>query len=227
MHLNINCSRYFNSVGSYFSYYLLQIKNRYSESRFDCITKVISEESEFEFNFSRLNFIPIPKSLNLLSVISKISNKGPKFNLESSSTTRSDKIWVKKTKTDEFKYPIKHTNKEILWSSRPPESIDIKKIIINSTGNFNPIYDDGNLGTSQITRWIKVDSEHDGKEILKYLRSNTIRYFLGNCRWSGAAAKEVFENIPKIDFKKSWTDKQLYEYFNLTEQEINLIENSK
>ena len=30
--------------------------------------------------------------------------------------------------------------------------------------------------------------------------------------------------LPKIDLSKSWTDEELYKYFNLTQEEIDYIE---
>jgi len=35
-----------------------------------------------------------------------------------------------------------------------------------------------------------------------------------------------FRYVPFLDFSKQWTDQELYEYFNLTQDEIDLIENT-
>lgn len=225
-HLNMDCGEYFGGVGSYFSYYLLKIKNRYNEEMIiKSNTCIISNKKTMYFDFSKFDFIPKPNDNNTLSIVSKVfDEKFDKLILLSSSLTRSDKSWVSKNKSDENIYPVKHTNSETLWSSKKPESFDIKKVILNSTGNFNPIYDDGGLGTTQITRWVEVNNEEEGRNLLNFLKSKLIKYVLSSCRWSGAASKVVFENIPNIDISLSRTDNDYYNLFNLTQNEIDSIE---
>ena len=36
--------------------------------------------------------------------------------------------------------------------------------------------------------------------------------------------KKTWSKIPRLDFSRSWTDQQLYQHFNLTQEEINYIE---
>ena len=226
LHLNMDGGKYFGGVGSYFSYYLLKIKNRYSEEKIiKSNTCIISNQKNMYFDFSKFDFIPKPNDNNTLNIVSKVfDEKFDKLILSSSSLTRSDKSWVSKNKSIENIYPVKHTNSEILWSSKKPESFDIKKVILNSTGNFNPIYDDGNLGTTQITRWVVVNSEEEGKNLLNFLNSKIIKYVLSSCRWSGAASKVVFENIPSIDLSFSRNDNDFYKLFDLNQSEIDTIE---
>ena len=38
------------------------------------------------------------------------------------------------------------------------------------------------------------------------------------------AAKGVYELVPMQDFSKSWSDDKLYEKYNLTAEEVSLIE---
>jgi site-specific DNA-methyltransferase (adenine-specific) len=224
IHLDLDCGSYFN-VGSYFSYYLLQIKNGYDENKkITHNTKITSNKKTFYFNFSDMDFIPIPKQIETLTITNKVFSSPNKISLKSSSLTRSDKKWVVKEKSNLHKYPIKHTNTENLWSSIKPESYGIKKVIFNSTGNFNPIYDNGKYGTTQITRWVEICNENEGFNLINYLNSKVIKFVLSNCRWSGAASKVVFEKIPVIDLTKIYTDIDLYKHFNLSQEEINLIE---
>lgn len=41
---------------------------------------------------------------------------------------------------------------------------------------------------------------------------------------SGQNGTGIMKKLPNVDLTRSWTDKQLYNYFNLTQDEINLIE---
>lgn len=226
IHLNMDCGKYFGGVGSYFSFYLLKIKNRYSENLVcEYETNIVTKGKSMFFNFKNFDFFPKPEDSQTLNIVSKVfDSKMIKLNLLSSSLTRSDKKWVGKNKTDENIFPVKHTNTEVLWSSIKPESFGIKKVIFNSTGNFNPFYDDGCYGTTQITRWVVVDGEEEGRNLLDFLNSKLMKYVLGSCRWSGAASKVVFENIPDIDFSVKRSDGEIYEFFKLTDIEIETIE---
>ena len=61
--------------------------------------------------------------------------------------------------------------------------------------------------------------------MVKYLNSKLIKYVLNSCRWSGAASKVVFEQIPMLSLDSEWTDEQLFDYFNLTKEERELVIN--
>ena len=37
-------------------------------------------------------------------------------------------------------------------------------------------------------------------------------------------SKKNFSLIPLVDFNKQWTDKELYEYFDLSKEEVDYIE---
>lgn len=226
LHLNMNAAKFFK-VNSYFSYYLIQKINGYDEGisiKYD--TQVVSGEKKWKFDFSEMEFIPKPDSEETLSIVRKVLSTGNKIKLSQSSLTRSDKPYVSKIKSASNKYPIKHTNTEILWSSIKPDSFGKNKVIINSTGNFNPIYDNGVLGTSQITRWVEVKDVTEGNNLIGYLNSKLLKFVLASCRWSGAASKVVFEEIPSVE-KTISTDIDLYKYFNLTQEEIDHVEKIK
>ena len=61
------------------------------------------------------------------------------------------------------------------------------------------------------------------ENIKKYLLSNIVK-FLNIFYREGRYAYNVFRNIPSIDLSRKWTDQELYEYFDLTQEEINYIE---
>ena len=50
-------------------------------------------------------------------------------------------------------------------------------------------------------------------------------HYLFKIYWSGMnVSKKNFSLIPLVDFNKQWTDKELYEYFNLSKEEVDYIE---
>ena len=56
------------------------------------------------------------------------------------------------------------------------------------------------------------------------MNSNLYRYIVTTAKWSGFLNGKVFSMLPKLDQTKSWTDEEIYKFFNLTDTEIEIIE---
>jgi hypothetical protein len=70
-----------------------------------------------------------------------------------------------------------------------------------------------------------VSNEIEAKNLIAYLESNVIRFIFKSLKGAVCSNSQVlFSNIPKLDFSKSWTDQELYNHFNLTQDEIDYIE---
>ena len=68
------------------------------------------------------------------------------------------------------------------------------------------------------------DTEEQAKNCLSYIKTKFWRY-LFKIYWSGMnVSKKNFSLIPLVDFNKQWTDKELYEYFDLSKEEVDYIE---
>lgn len=67
-----------------------------------------------------------------------------------------------------------------------------------------------------------VNNEIEGKKVIDIYSSNLFKWYINNEK-SGGFNTGIFK-LPKIDFNKNWSNKELYEYFNLTQEEIELIE---
>ena len=69
------------------------------------------------------------------------------------------------------------------------------------------------------------DNETKAKNFLYYMKTKFFRFLLGLKKKTQDATKEKFSFVPDMeDYTKIWTDKELYEYFKLTEKEIKYIE---
>ena len=67
-------------------------------------------------------------------------------------------------------------------------------------------------------------SEADCKNIIKYLQSKFLRYLVSIKKKTQNGPRGVYQFVPMQDFKKSWTDEELYKKYKLSEDEINFIE---
>jgi predicted RNA methylase len=81
-----------------------------------------------------------------------------------------------------------------------------------------------NIGTSYSIVALGTNSEQQANNLLKYLSTNFVRSIVKMVKNNTPNSKTVFSNIPLVDFNKSWTNEELYEHFNLTDKEIDLIE---
>jgi site-specific DNA-methyltransferase (adenine-specific) len=72
--------------------------------------------------------------------------------------------------------------------------------------------------------FLTANKESELKNMKAYLESKTIRFLIDAVKISTPNSKTLFTFIPVIDFTRSWTDSDLYKYFNLTQAEIDYIE---
>ena len=131
-----------------------------------------------------------------------------------------------------FKYKVHHSASKILYTntlvskySKNNETTYGKlKVVLNYSGGFVGdkymflSYD--MIGKQMLG--ILVENEEIGNNVIKIYSSNLIKWYITNEK-NGGFNSGLFK-LPKLDFTREWTDQQLYEYFNLTEEEINLIE---
>lgn len=68
------------------------------------------------------------------------------------------------------------------------------------------------------------NTEKEAKNLVRYLQCKFTRFLLRTTYSSNHVSKDNFLFVPSMDFTKTWTDKILYTYFDLTDEEISLIE---
>ena len=68
------------------------------------------------------------------------------------------------------------------------------------------------------------DTEEEAKNLVRYVSCKFVRFLLRTTYSSVHVSKDNFCFVPLMDFTQTWTDEMLYNYFGLTEYEIDLIE---
>lgn len=74
--------------------------------------------------------------------------------------------------------------------------------------------------------YLVVGPFNDEKETLnvqKYMKTKFFRFMVG-IRKTKNMPRETYKFVPIVDFNEAWTDKKLYKYFNLSDEQINYIE---
>lgn len=67
------------------------------------------------------------------------------------------------------------------------------------------------------------DSEQVCKNVKSYIETKFFRCLVG-ARKNKNMTQSTYSFVPILDFSKSWTDKELYEKYNLSQEEIEFIE---
>ena len=109
-------------------------------------------------------------------------------------------------------------------SSTFPGNTKFKKVLVSISGYLNPWYDDGEYGSSINGYWMEVSSKEEGEKYIEILKHNLFKWLFQICKYSGFNNLILLKSFPEIDIED--INEELYEYFNLTQEEINYIEGS-
>ena len=70
-----------------------------------------------------------------------------------------------------------------------------------------------------------LNSEIECKNLEIYLETKFVKFLVSLKKSKQDVTSKIFDIIPMVPFDREWTDDQLFEYFNLSEEERNLILN--
>lgn len=93
-----------------------------------------------------------------------------------------------------------------------------------------PFYGEPNSVCSQTYLVIGYDAEkhnfskEECENIISYIKTKFFRYLVSIKKKTQNGPRGVYQFVPLQDFSKSWSDQELYQKYNLTEEEINFIE---
>ena len=67
-------------------------------------------------------------------------------------------------------------------------------------------------------------TEQEAKNALSYIKTKFFRCLVGIRKQTQDSTKQVYHYVPMQDFTKGWTDEELYEKYDFTEEEVGFIE---
>ena len=234
IYLALDTPKQYFDVGSEFSYYIIN-KTKHDDNK---LTRVeFFNNGKIEYNSVQTN--KYDKILNDLSnkalaVVNKILYSDlPKLegdvikNLNGFAgsghmKTHPDKIYKYKNISTSAHYK----KNKFFYSKIDNLHRKQKKVIFSISGYPGFFYDDGVLATCHHGRSIFVNNEIEAENLINYLNSKIFKFLTNIFPSSGLVVgiPKIIGLIPKVDFSISWTDEQLYKYFNLTQEEIDYIE---
>ena len=232
LYLNINNMKGFDKIGSLFSYFVIKKENfNFNKTNVNCNYK----NNIYKSNIIMGNreWFPILLSNTTISILDKTCwANNEKFDIQNSNfyhpivvNGRKDRK-LSNTKSDECVYKLYHTNAKFKYGNIPHENQFRKKILFSKSGYIKPFYDKGLYGTTDAAFWIYVASKKEALNIINILTSKLYTFILTVSKWSGFNMPEVVYSLPYLNSNKFWTNSDIYKYFNLTQEEINYIEDN-
>lgn len=214
--VNTDVSNHFN-VGSSFTAWILQKNQNTKKVSIDGLIVDLNTLNYLPRNFS--NTYPIHHKV--------INSDNPKLPINNDTSCHSDYKQGKLSDNENeiFKYKTWHTNSQIKFSKIKSKDFDKHKIIWTLSGYFRPFYDPGTFGTTEVCQYMIVENQKHADQILSYFNSKLYNFIVTTGKWSGFLNGKIIKALPKLE-DKMWTDVTLYEYFNLTPEEIKYIESN-
>jgi len=239
-HLNIDqCKHHFPGVHSSFSYFIVQLQPasqsftiETSEGRSDVAVQNIPQDGA-EYMYSGL----LGKVIHNRDYFPMITSSG--YNTSGFS---SGKDTLSRTKTDIHKHfiihKISHAKNQTtgFWASTlDRKTFGIPRVVVGlwlSDWKRERMIVSTELLTSQQFRHFPTNSLDESEHLKGVLSSKLYTYILYNLvdgnssksSASGSLTNHAVTHFPVVDLTRSWTDRELYTHFNLTQEEINLIE---
>lgn len=182
---------------------------------------------EFSDETKELDFTKII-GINNSSVVDKIFIVGDKISVKQTHEFDTRRDFISESETKKFIFPIKHTGaSELKWSSKEHPWQKKKKVLISDSGYLSPFYDNGKLGTTQHCYAIFVSSKVEGDYIVRLLNSKLYKFVQSNTKTSGFNDIKILNLLPYPKaLSDNFTDADLYAHFNLTDDEIKLVESA-
>jgi site-specific DNA-methyltransferase (adenine-specific) len=217
LHLEIETAKKYFDVGSNFTWYLLRKSvTKDLKTIIKTLNKNILFESEIDLKC--YTYLPLFLCDKVLSIKDKFVSK-TYFNFIIDFSFDHRKDFINEIEDENHKFPLIHTSKQKRYSKKPhPVQFD-DKIIITRSGNISPFFDNGVFGTTDVSLYFLTKNE----KYVDLLNSKLYKFYLNTFKWSGFHNPDILNTLPIIDIDDA-TDENIYKHFNLTQEEIDLIE---
>jgi hypothetical protein len=223
IHLDIHTAKkYFKKIGSSFTWYIIQNTPYYKNINITGIWKnKIYNDTVISKN---RKYIPLLYNSIVNSILTKtIDDENlEKFNIQTCSYLHhyTKKQFIDSKISEKYMYKLIHTPKQTVYSSIPHKYQNGYKVFISTTDKYNIFIDE--CGMTQSIAFILCDSLIIAEKYKKILEHPLYKFINNICRWGNFNNIRILQHFPKpnIDYINI---KQIYDYFNITNDEIKFI----
>jgi hypothetical protein len=220
------CKKHFPGVGSTFSYFV--IENKEYNNKTSILSKNIDGTIEVVNNLDLekciVDVFPRDLSDHGLSIINKtLNNEVEKLGIINNTYNHSvHRTKWSGTESEEFCHPIQNTPSKLYWYNYAHPHQGMLKLLIPTTTYFRRQLVTTN-GVTQSFCYFLIDETMDSNIVLNNI-NNKLYDYLNECfRYANWNSVNLLRKLPKLPIDRLMTDNEIYEYFNLTEEEINHI----
>ena len=226
IHLDIHSAKkYFKKIGSSFTWYVIQNCPSYKNMNVSGIWKK-TEYTDSVKSMER-RYIPLLYNQTVQNILSKtVDTSLPKFDVKTSSDLHkyTKANLINDVETDEFKYKLIHTPKQTVYASRPHKFQEGYKLFISTTDKYGVFIDE--CGMTQSICFIRCANEDQSKKY-KLILEHPLYVVINNiCRWGNFNNIRILQRFPIPEIEYSGDELEIYEYFNITQNEIQYIKDN-
>ena len=224
IHLDIHSAKkYFKKIGSSFTWYVIQNCNSYKNINVSGIWKKTCYESSIVY--CKRKYIPLIYNNLIYNILNKTIDDDSleKFDIKTSSDLHkyTKANFISNIQDDTYKYKLIHTPTQTVYSSKPHKFQDGYKVFISTTDKYSVFVD--NCGMTQSIVFILCDDEIQANKYLNILKHPLYNFLNNICRWGNFNNIRILQHfpIPKINYSGNYDE--IYEYFNISVEEIDFI----
>ena len=218
-----NCSKYFPSQGSTFTFFVVE-KSALNNKK----TPINIGSECIDIDFSSIDFLPSILDKNVFNISEKFFKDRKKLGMNNQLGLKLVGETFYKEHRRGFNVKAYHTASKTGWRfySKKSDEHEKRKVLISISGRYSPLLDDeGNLSQTIMNMPYLLGDKESGKYAIQVFNSKLYTFIIDKAyRYNGWINTRIISNLPALDFTRSWNDQQIYEYFNLTQEEIDYIE---
>lgn len=222
IYINFNVKKYFAGVGTDPSAFVLKKDSNY------LTTSVITPSEKFNIDVTNTSFITRDVNSIALSIHEKVLNQNENNRLCKMRWTKNvTSIKTENEKSKEYCHPFvdHHAGKPLRWANTLDPDALKRKILIPYVGKYQCIIDsNGELGARESVSVLFLNDNETYESANSFFNSKLVTYIMNTNKWTQYVLSQIINYIPINDYTKVWTDNELYAHFNLTQEEINYIE---
>lgn len=216
--------RYFSEVGTTITWYIIQ------KSKSQKKTQIIDVTGKSKcVNLENFVLMPMNPTITTISIFEKIQNHYNTFNFKGIRGNGKENLPKSLIKNKEYKYNYvssKWNQRDhsvnhgciMEYSKNKHPDYNKPKIIINYIGKIHPYIDNGNSGMDYCQVHF-LDSVNECNGAMSVMHSKLFKFIFDHVNYSHHNEAGVLNALPKVDLTRSWTDNELYDYFNLSLEE--------
>ncbi len=215
VHLNIHgAKKWFPKVGSSFTWFLLQ--KTPNKKPFTVENNYFIKNKKKVTLPTGVDFIPLYYDDTVKSIIEKVVRSDTKkYLVETTSNLHKHgkSHFLSAVKDETYKYKIRHTPTQTIWSSVKHKYQDGYKVFISLTNQYGTFID--NCGMTQSIAFVRCDSLKEAENIQKELSSPVYRFVNSITRYGNFNNIRVLQNLAvKQAFRLDENEQLLINKFN-------------